>query len=95
MRRKPQPKPKQQPKLPPRPQPSLPLSAATPEDALSRVVTNRGTKVEDAAKNAAKDAAAGNFTFSFKTNLKVEAKVVVTTKIDMMGTTNTSRRPRP
>lgn len=67
-----------------------PLSAATPEDALSRVVTNLGTKTEEAAKNVAKDAAAGNFTFSFKTNLKVEAKVVVTTKIDMMGTTNTS-----
>lgn len=67
-----------------------PLSAATPEDALSRVVTNLSTKAEDTAKNAAKDAAAGNFTFSSKTNLKVEAKVVVTTKIDMMGTTNTS-----
>ena len=53
-------------------------------------MTNLGTKTEEAAKNAAKDAAAGNFTFSFKTNLKVEAKVVVTTKIDMMGTTNTS-----
>ena len=60
------------------------------KDALSRVVTNLGTKTEEAVKNAAKDAAAGNFTFSFKTNLKVEAKVALTYKIDMMGTTNTS-----
>ncbi len=68
----------------------VPLDKAEPVDALSRVVNQMSSNVQSAAKSVAEDAAVGHFTFASKTNLKVEAQVVLTTKMTLLGTTETT-----